>query len=157
MTEGPKPELVERLGATYHTGDAAGASEEADIVVEATGATTVVVDVIRHTPANAVVCLTGVGSPGRRLDLAVGAIARELVLENDVVFGSVNANRRHYEQAGEALRAADRDWLSAVADPAGPARTVAGRLRARARRRQDAAGVRRFMRSWRERSRPPVA
>ncbi len=54
------------------------------------------------------------GSPGRRLELAVGAIARELVLENDVVFGSVNANRRHYEQAADALRAADRDWLAGL-------------------------------------------
>lgn len=114
VTDGPKPELVERLGASYIPGDAERASEEADIVVEATGATTVVVDVIHHTPANAIVCLTGVGSPGRRLELPVGAIARELVLENDVVFGSVNANRRHYEQAAAALRGADRDWLAAL-------------------------------------------
>jgi len=34
-----------------------------------------------------------------------------VVLENDVVFGSVNANRRHFEQAGEALLGADRRWL----------------------------------------------
>jgi hypothetical protein len=33
------------------------------------------------------------------------------VLENDVVFGSVNANRRHFQQAADALGAADRDWL----------------------------------------------
>jgi threonine dehydrogenase-like Zn-dependent dehydrogenase len=33
------------------------------------------------------------------------------VLENDVVFGSVNANRRHFEAAAEALAQADRDWL----------------------------------------------
>jgi hypothetical protein len=33
------------------------------------------------------------------------------VLENDVVFGSVNANRRHFEQAVESLRAADQEWL----------------------------------------------
>ena len=29
-----------------------------------------------------------------------------------MVFGSVNANRRHYEQAAEALAKADPDWLS---------------------------------------------
>jgi glucose 1-dehydrogenase len=33
------------------------------------------------------------------------------VLENDVVFGSVNANRRHFEQAVKALTDADQDWL----------------------------------------------
>ena len=37
---------------------------------------------------------------------------RRLVLENDVVFGSVNANRSHYEAGAEALARADRAWLS---------------------------------------------
>jgi glucose 1-dehydrogenase len=30
------------------------------------------------------------------------------------MFGSVNANRRHYEDAAEALGKADRDWLRAL-------------------------------------------
>jgi hypothetical protein len=34
-----------------------------------------------------------------------------MVLENDVVFGTVNANRRHYELAAEALARADQTWL----------------------------------------------
>jgi hypothetical protein len=33
------------------------------------------------------------------------------VLENRVVFGSVNANRRHYEAAAQALQRAERPWL----------------------------------------------
>jgi hypothetical protein len=36
------------------------------------------------------------------------------VLENDVVFGSVNANRRHFEQAAAALDSADRGWLDGL-------------------------------------------
>jgi threonine dehydrogenase-like Zn-dependent dehydrogenase len=40
-----------------------------------------------------------------------GALADELVLENDVVLGSVNANHRHFAAAAEALARADRDWL----------------------------------------------
>ncbi|HEX6986407.1 MAG TPA: hypothetical protein VF170_13575, partial [Planctomycetaceae bacterium] len=40
-----------------------------------------------------------------------GALNREIVLENNVVFGSVNANRRHYEQAASALARADAGWL----------------------------------------------
>ena len=36
-----------------------------------------------------------------------------MVLENHVVFGSVNANRRHYrEAAAEALAKADKTWLA---------------------------------------------
>ena len=34
-----------------------------------------------------------------------------MVLDNDVVFGTVNANRRHYEMAADALARADKRWL----------------------------------------------
>ncbi len=60
---------------------------------------------------NGIVCLTGVSSGGRTIPVDAGALNRELVLENNVVFGSVNANRRHYEQAAAALGRADAGWL----------------------------------------------
>lgn len=110
-TEGPKPAVVAALGADYYLGDVAEASRDADVVIEATGAATVVFGVMAHNPRNAIICLTGVTAPGPELSLAGGLLARRLVLDNDVVFGTVNANRRHYEQAAEALTAADRDWL----------------------------------------------
>ena len=34
-----------------------------------------------------------------------------MVLRNKAVFGSVNANRRHWQAAGEALGRAERSWL----------------------------------------------
>jgi glucose 1-dehydrogenase len=55
--------------------------------------------------------LTGVSSGGRRLTIDAGQVNRAMVLGNDVVFGSVNANRRHYETAVKALAQADRSWL----------------------------------------------
>jgi hypothetical protein len=36
------------------------------------------------------------------------------VLENRVVFGTVNANRRHYEAAARALERAERGWLERI-------------------------------------------
>jgi len=65
---------------------------------------------MQHTAPGAIVCLAGVAS-SRTLSVDVGALNNELVLENDVVFGSVNANRRHFEQAVASLREADPDWL----------------------------------------------
>lgn len=56
-------------------------------------------------------CLTGISSGKRLLEANLTGLNRGLVLENDVVFGTVNANRRHYEQAVEALARADRGWL----------------------------------------------
>jgi threonine dehydrogenase-like Zn-dependent dehydrogenase len=113
VTEGPKPELVRRLGATYHAGGVKEAGE-VDIVVEATGAGELVVDALGATARNGIVCLTGVSSGERSIDLDIGGLNRTMVLENDVVFGSVNANRRHYEAAADALARADRDWLRAL-------------------------------------------
>jgi threonine dehydrogenase-like Zn-dependent dehydrogenase len=113
VTDGPKPELVRRLGASYHSNGAKGAGE-IDIVVEATGVGQVVVDALGATARNSIVCLTGVSSGERSIDLDIAGLNRTMVLENDVMFGSVNANRRHYEAATDALAKADRDWLRAL-------------------------------------------
>ncbi|MEJ7722202.1 MAG: hypothetical protein WKF58_18040 [Ilumatobacteraceae bacterium] len=51
---------------------------------------------------------------GRTVSVDVGAANRQLVLENDVIFGSVNANRSHYEAAAAALTAADARWLAGI-------------------------------------------
>jgi threonine dehydrogenase-like Zn-dependent dehydrogenase len=108
--EGLKPELVRALGATYHAGDVGDL--EADIVIECTGASSVVLDVMGRNAPEGIVCLTGVSSGGHKLKFDIGQLNRSMVLENDVVFGTVNANRRHYRAAAEALAKADKEWLS---------------------------------------------
>ncbi|GAB2655472.1 glucose 1-dehydrogenase [Saccharopolyspora gloriosae] len=110
VTDGPKPDLVRRLGATYHTSlDDLGC--EPDVVIEATGAGEVVFDVLRRTARNAITVLTGIAGHDRTLPVPAGAINDELVLDNDVVVGSVNANLRHYQQAVRSLADADPAWL----------------------------------------------
>ena len=79
-------------------------------MIECTGVAELVAGAMQHTAPGAIVCLTGV-SASRTLSLDIGALNNELVLENDVVFGSVNAGRRHFEQAVKALIDADQDWL----------------------------------------------
>jgi threonine dehydrogenase-like Zn-dependent dehydrogenase len=111
MDSGAKPDLVRALGATYHSGSATGIGFSPDVVVECTGVGQVISDVIRAVGAGGVVCLTGVGSGGRTVGLATADVATELVLQNNVVVGSVNANRRHFYRAAEALARADREWL----------------------------------------------
>jgi glucose 1-dehydrogenase len=37
-------------------------------------------------------------------------LATDVVLKNVAVFGSVNANRRHYHRAAKVLAAAERSW-----------------------------------------------
>jgi glucose 1-dehydrogenase len=70
-----------------------------------------VLDAIAKSAPDGIVCLTGVSSPGRTITIDPGAPNRELVLENEVVFGTVNANRRHYQAAAAGLANADQSWL----------------------------------------------
>jgi threonine dehydrogenase-like Zn-dependent dehydrogenase len=112
MTSGTKPELVRALGATYHAGSRIAETRVLpDVVIECTGADEIIVDVMRHNAPGAVVCLTGVSAGGRTISVDAGTLNTTMVLENDVVFGSVNANRRHYDAAASALAAADHGWL----------------------------------------------
>jgi threonine dehydrogenase-like Zn-dependent dehydrogenase len=115
-TDGPKPALTEKLGGVYHTGSINEACQRAspDIVLECTGVPELVAEAVQGTSPGAVVCLLGVSPLGRTISLDVGALNNELVLENDVVFGSVNANHRHFSAAAEALAGADREWLNGL-------------------------------------------
>jgi threonine dehydrogenase-like Zn-dependent dehydrogenase len=110
---GPKPRLVHDLGATYHSDgmDAVLRRGRPDVVIEATGVAEVVFEALAGTAAYGIVCLTGVSPVGRRLRVDAGALNRDIVLENDAVVGSVNANLGHYAQAAESLAAADPGWL----------------------------------------------
>lgn len=110
VADGPKPGLVADLGATYHTSlDQLGC--QPDVVIEATGFGQLVFDVVEHTAPGAIVCLTGISSGTRAVETALDAVNKTMVLGNEVVFGSVNAGRPHYQLAADALAKADRAWL----------------------------------------------
>jgi glucose 1-dehydrogenase len=112
VREGRKPELVRDLGGTYHHDiDEAFDKVRPDVVIEATGAAPVVLKAVSTTDNYGIVCLTGVSASGRRIEVDAGAVNRDLVLENAVVVGTVNANQRHYRDGARGLAAADRQWL----------------------------------------------
>ena len=108
---GPKPDLVRDLGATYHTGGVADLPLEPDAIIECTGVGQVIADAIRKVAPGGIVCLTGVGSGGASVADTTADVAATVVLKNNVILGTVNANRRHWYQAGQDLALADRSWL----------------------------------------------
>lgn len=110
VNDGPKPALVAALGATYHTGKVTDLPP-ADIVLECTGVGELVFDVMENVGPDGIVCLTGVSSGARAIPINFTALNKQMVLENNVVFGAVNANLRHYRAAVAALAQADRGWL----------------------------------------------
>jgi glucose 1-dehydrogenase len=108
---GPKPGLVRDLGAAYHTGSALDLDFEPDIIVECTGVGSVIGDSIQKVKSGGIVCLTGVGAGGAA-GRTTADVAAAAVLKNNVIVGSVNANKRHWYRAGENLARSDREWLS---------------------------------------------
>jgi threonine dehydrogenase-like Zn-dependent dehydrogenase len=114
VTGGVKPDLVAALGAKYHAYGLGESGVLADIVVECTGAAPVIVDALMHGGPVAITCLMGMTSVDAVLPVDVAAFNRRAVRQNGVVFGTVNANRRHYEAAAVALASADHEWLDRI-------------------------------------------
>jgi len=113
--EGPKLAVAAALGATYHSGAISEVVTRwpPDIVIETTGAVPVIRDLLGRAAPGGIICLTGV-SARKTAELDLGDINRTMVLNNHVVFGSVNANRAHYERAAQSLADADRGWLDSL-------------------------------------------
>jgi glucose 1-dehydrogenase len=111
---GAKPSLVRDLGAEYHDGSLADALRAfaPDIIMECTGAPSIVAEAVGGAAPDGIVCLTGVSDCGHVIGIDLGCLNRTLVLNNNVVFGTVNANRHHYDLAAKALYAADQKWLA---------------------------------------------
>ena len=114
VKDGRKPQLVELLGAKYHNGPVTDIGFAPDVIIECTGVASVIGEAIAHLGNDGILCLAGVSSHNQQVNLDLGTINRTMVLENSVIFGSVNANRRHWEMAEKALVQADRKWLSQV-------------------------------------------
>jgi threonine dehydrogenase-like Zn-dependent dehydrogenase len=107
---GSKPELVRALGATYHTGRPTDVGFSPDVIIECTGVGQVIADCLHVVSCGGVVCLTGVGSGGRTTGFTAD-VAAAMVLQNNVIVGSVNANKRHWYKAAQVLARADHAWL----------------------------------------------
>ena len=112
VESGAKPDLVRALGATYHAGGVADIGFQPDVIVECTGVGQVIADSVNAVASGGIVCLTGVGTGGRTVGQSTADVAATMVLQNNVIVGSVNANKRHWYRASEVLARADRTWLS---------------------------------------------
>ena len=131
------PRWSRELGATYHDGRRRRSTGlQPDILIECTGAPAVIRDVLGRTAPAGIVCLAGVTAPGHAFDFDIGALNRTMVLNNETVFGTVNANRRHYEMAADALARADKDWLGRLITRRVPVARWDEALAAPARRHQ---------------------
>jgi glucose 1-dehydrogenase len=114
MESGAKPDLVRELGATYHAGKVGDIGFEPDAILECTGAGPVIEACIRQLGANGILCLTGVGHGGHMTTAGTADMAAAAVLRNNVIVGSVNANKRQWYRAGQTLAKSNKSWLAKV-------------------------------------------
>lgn len=112
----PRAELVAASGARYVSTGAeplTSLREEAggfDLVVEATGNAQVMADSIGMLRRSGVACLLGLDPRRRTVELDGRVLGVDAILENRVVFGSVNANRIDWLAAVESLDRARERW-----------------------------------------------
>lgn len=105
-SEQSKPaELIRSLGAQYVPSTSnpfeslRESSGEFDVVLEAVGFAPLMMAATQLLKPNGVVALTGVPAEIATAELNVGRGLRNLVLRNEVVFGTVNAGRRDHLSA----------------------------------------------------------
>jgi glucose 1-dehydrogenase len=108
--------LVTQLGAEYvcvankGLNDVPKETGYPDLVIEATGVSSVVFDAMEILGPNGVLCLLSVTS-GTTVNLEpIDLINQRLVLGNQAVFGSVNANPRHFKQGVTDFVTIDKRW-----------------------------------------------
>ncbi len=85
-----------------------------DVVYEAVGASQLAFEVLAHLGTNGVFIFTGV--PGRKAPVAVDTdlLMRDLVLKNQIVYGTVNASHESFDDAIRDLGIFLERWPNAV-------------------------------------------
>ena len=113
--------IVERIGAEYFSvGDGSVCElgkkyKQIDLIVEATGSPRVAFDAMQILSPNGALCLLSV--TGGHIEQAepIAVINQDLVLRNNVVFGSVNANARHFRMGAQHFVEIDKKWPGTLA------------------------------------------
>ncbi|MFH2054938.1 MAG: glucose 1-dehydrogenase [bacterium] len=86
-----------------------------DFIFEATGVASLEFSLLDALALNGVYVLTGIPAGSRPLNIPGAELIRQLVLNNQIMLGSVNASREHYRLAVEDLVRAERRWAGHVA------------------------------------------
>jgi threonine dehydrogenase-like Zn-dependent dehydrogenase len=101
--------IARDLGATYVSGSEVPLGKFAqkigamDVIYEAVGISSVGFEALGALGPNGLLVFTGVPAPGKPRPVDTDTLMRDLVLKNQLVFGTVNAARSAYETALSAL------------------------------------------------------
>jgi threonine dehydrogenase-like Zn-dependent dehydrogenase len=118
--ESDKAGLVRSFGAQYISADMTPVDMlvdrigTIDVVYEATGASRLSFEVLKHVGPNAAFVFTGVPGLKGPSEIDTDSIMRNMVLKNQVLLGTVNAGRDAFEAAIKDLGEFKQKWPEAL-------------------------------------------
>jgi threonine dehydrogenase-like Zn-dependent dehydrogenase len=116
-----RPRWLSAIGGHYVDGRQVPADRvddelgEMDLILEATGVPSLAFNLLDALAPDGVYMLTGIPGGDRPLQIPGAELIRQLVLDNQVMVGSVNAARNHFQMAVEDLTRAYQRWGDHVA------------------------------------------
>jgi glucose 1-dehydrogenase len=116
----PKSQLLESIGAHYISAENIAPEMfpeqigNVDLIYEATGASSLAFETMKYLGTNGIFIFTGVPGRKRPIQVDTDLIMRNLVLKNQVVFGTVNAGRDSFENSIRDLGTFAKRWPEAV-------------------------------------------
>lgn len=112
---------LKAIGGRYIDGRKVKASEldaqgggPFDLILDATGAAAIEMALIDALATNGIYVLTGIPGGGKEIPVAAGDLLRQVVLGNQLIFGSVNASHEHFALAIRDLELALVKWPGVV-------------------------------------------
>jgi glucose 1-dehydrogenase len=112
----PENELVEQAGARYASTQDSELSElgKFDLVIEAAGNAQLMAQTLGLLRRSGVACLLGIDPRVQTVELDGPVLGVDTILENRVLFGSVNAHRQDWLAAVDDLDRARKRWPEAL-------------------------------------------
>jgi glucose 1-dehydrogenase len=112
----PENELVEQSGARYVStpGDELSGLGTFDLVIEAAGNAQLMARTLGLLRRSGVACLLGIDPRDQTVELDGPVLGMDTILENRVLFGSVNAQRQDWLAAVDDLERARERWPEAL-------------------------------------------
>jgi len=114
--EGVVGAILAELGCEYVDANATSLRDAAertgapDIAIEATGFSPLAWEAAGITAVNGVTCLLSVTQGGRTTEIPSDELNTRMVLGNRLVFGSVNAHRRDFDEGVNTMRRVREQW-----------------------------------------------
>lgn len=122
LTPAPNPssDIIEAIGGTYYS--AGNMPEETQeelfghiyLIYEATGASRLAFETLEHLAPNSIFVMTGVPSLKAPIEINADLLMRNIVLKNQLVFGTVNASAEDFDAAIMDIGVFRKRWPGAL-------------------------------------------